>query len=412
MNYLVIGSGGREHCLSWRLLKDGSAKTVYNMTGNGGTLQDYNYSYNSFDDIEKFCISKNIDCVVIGPEAPLVDGLSDYLNIKNIPVFGPSRKAAELEGSKLFTKYILEKYNIPTAGHIDFTSKDKLIQHINSIESFPIVIKLDGLAAGKGVCVPTTKEDALLFVNEMVKDGAKVFIEDYLTGEEASVLGISDGERVYALVPAQDHKRAYDNDQGPNTGGMGAYAPTPVLNSDQLDYIEKNILQKVVDGMKNEGRPFKGVLYAGVMIDGDKINVLEFNVRFGDPETQVVLPLLDCRLGDIIQASITGNMRKDVIKFKNETAITVVIAAGGYPGSYNKNIDIAGLENLSDKVTAFHAGTVINNGRLLTNGGRILSLTAVGTSLKAAHDLVYSEIDKIKIAGSFYRKDIGHKAMK
>jgi len=413
MKFLVIGSGGREHAIAWRLLNDGSAGEIYVAPGNGGIDDKYRVKIQADDfvAISEFCVEKKIDLVVIGPEVPLVNGLADFLEFKGIRVFGPSKKAAMIEGSKLFAKRIMESYNVPTAGHWDFKGKKDLIEFIKKQVNYPVVIKLDGLAAGKGVGIPQNQKEALNFVKENVKEDSRVFVEEYLEGEEASVLSISDGVTVIPLVAAQDHKRVFDGDKGPNTGGMGAYAPAPVVTPERMNFIRERVLQPVIDGMRSEGIPFKGILYAGVMISRDRITVLEFNARFGDPETQVILPLLDVKLGDLLNAAVDGKLAGFNLKFKNANAMTVVVAAGGYPGSYEKGKVIAGIDNVSDKITVFHAGTENRNGMILSNGGRVLNVTSVGSTLKEAQQNIYDEIGKIGFEGSFYRKDIGYRAL-
>jgi len=413
MKYCVIGSGGREHTIAWRLLNDGSASEVYVLPGNGGIEDRFRVDIpiNDFPAIEKFCIEKDIDTIIVGPEAPLVEGIVDYFLEKNIPVFGPTKKAAMLEGSKLFAKMIMEKYGVPTAAHDDFTDKELLREHIQSRNDFPLVIKLDGLAAGKGVCVAMDKKEALDFIAENVAEGQKVFVEEFIDGEEASVLGISDGETILTFTAAQDHKRIFDGDTGPNTGGMGAYAPAPVMDAAKLERVYNEVLKPTIDGMRSEGIPFRGILYAGIITKGDDIKVLEFNVRFGDPEAQVILPLLNEKLGDIIQGSIQGTLGSMNITFREKHAITVVMASGGYPGSYDKGKIITGLDAVSDDVIVFHAGTKNDNGTILTSGGRVLNVTAVGDSLVDAREMVYREIQKIRFDGAFYRKDIAHRAL-
>ncbi len=415
MKYLIIGSGGREHALYWRLQSDGSAKQddVYAAPGNGGIADSSRVvlKTDDFGGIEKFCIEKKIDAVIVGPEAPLVSGIVDYMNRKKIPAFGPTKAAAMLEGSKLFAKSIMNKYRIPTANHYEFNDKSELIKYIKSAVEFPLVIKLDGLAAGKGVAIPESANEALDFINMNVNEGTKVFIEDFIDGEEASILGISDGSTVIPLVSAQDHKRIFDGDKGPNTGGMGAYAPAPLVDERLLARIRKEVLEPAVDGMKKEGIPFKGVLYAGLIIKGDTIKVLEFNARFGDPETQVILPLLNEKLGDIVDRSINGNLNNFHISFKNKYALTVVMSSGGYPGNYEKGKEITGLNSLNGEIIAFHAGTESKNGRIYTNGGRVLNITSLGNDLMDARNKVYGEIGKIKYEGAFFRKDIGHRAL-
>ena len=416
MKYLVIGSGGREHCIAWRLLNDGSASEVFVVPGNGGIAPKYrvNISMDDFAAIADFCVSNNIDMVVVGPEMPLAGGIVDFLTEKNIKVFGPSKKAAMLEGSKLFAKQIMNKYSVPTAEYHEFLGKQELLTFINETKTFPLVIKLDGLAAGKGVGIPENKQEAIDFIEANVSDNTKVFIEEYLDGEEASVLGISDGEHIKCFAAAQDHKRVFDGDKGPNTGGMGAYAPAPIVTEALMERINKEVMQPVIDGMKQEGIPFKGVLYAGLMIKGDIIKVLEFNARFGDPETQVLLPILEGSLGDIFLASVNGTIDKTEMSYSNKHAITVVMASGGYPGTYEKGKKIKGLSNdekKKDDTIIFHAGTENIKEEIVTSGGRVLNVTATGLSLREAREKAYAEIAKISFDNSFYRKDIGHRAL-
>jgi len=414
MKYLVIGSGGREHAIYWRLISDGSADECYVLPGNGGIDEKFRVRISPSDHpaVAEFCREKKIDMVIVGPEVPLVEGLVDFLEVEHIPVFGPSKKAAQLEGSKLFAKMIMEKYHVPTAKHLDFIGSEKLLSYIKSNKEYPMVIKLDGLAAGKGVGIPCNEEEAIAFVNENIKSNTHVFVEDFLDGEEASVLGISDGERIYPFVAAQDHKCAYDGDKGPNTGGMGAYAPAPVVSSDLLEKVRLTVLQPVVDGMKKEGIPFTGILYAGLMVKGGSFKVLEFNTRFGDPEAQVILPLLEGKLGDLIFAAVKGKLSADMIHFKKKAAMTVVIASGGYPGAYEKGKEIKGLDSLSDDIIVFHAGTNTLHGKTVSDGGRVLTVTAIDQTLAGAKKKIYGEIGKISFEKSFFRTDIGNKALK
>ncbi len=413
MKYLIIGSGGREHAIAWRLMNDGSAGEIYVAPGNGGIEERYrvNIQADDFEGISSFCVKKKIDLVVIGPEVPLVNGLADFLEEKGIRCFGPSMKAAMIEGSKLFAKRIMESYSVPTAGHWDFTGSKSLIEFIEQQQTYPLVIKLDGLAAGKGVAIPQNRIEAMEFIEENVKSNSRVFVEEFLEGEEASLLSISDGVTVIPLVAAQDHKRVFDGDMGPNTGGMGAYAPAPVVTPERMKFIQDRVLQPVIDGMRSEGIPFKGILYAGVMISGDKITVLEFNARFGDPETQVILPLLDVKLGDLLNAAVDVKLADFDLKFKDSHAMTVVVAAGGYPGNYEKGKVITGLDNVSEKLMVFHAGTESRDGNIVSNGGRVLNVTSIGKTLKEAQQNIYEEIGKLEFDGSFYRKDIGYRAL-
>jgi len=414
MKYCVIGSGGREHALSWRLLHDGSAEEVYVIPGNGGIAQEYRIKLqvNDFQGICEFCAKQKIDMVIVGPEAPLVEGIVDYLEGKGIPVFGPSKAAARLEGSKLFAKRIMNKYGVPTGGYREFTGRDRLIEYIHQNRSYPIVVKLDGLAAGKGGGVCGNREEALQFVGSMVNESSRVFVEEYIEGEEASVLGICDGDTVIPLIAAQDHKRAYDGDKGPNTGGMGAYAPAPVMDERRMKRVHEEILKPTVEGMRREGHPFKGILYAGLIIRDDDIKVLEYNVRFGDPETQVILPLLKNRLGDLLGGAVSGGLGKASAGFYDKFAVTVVMASGGYPGSYEKGKIIAGLEGLDADELVFHAGTDLKDGSYVTSGGRVLNVTALGRSFAEARERAYLTLGKIGFEGAQYRTDIGHRAMK
>ena len=413
MKYLVIGSGGREHCIAWRLLNDGSASRVYVSPGNGGIPSDsrVNIAIDDFNGIASFCVSAGIDIVVVGPEMPLAAGIVDFLTERNIPVFGPTKKAAMIESSKLYAKYIMRKYSVPTAESHEFNGKAEIIEFIEKENKYPLVIKLDALASGKGVAIPASKSEAFDFINSNVKENTKVFTETYLEGEEASILGISDGTHIKCLIAAQDHKRVFDGDNGPNTGGMGAYAPAPVVTPILMERIQKEIMQPVIDGMNLEGTPFKGVLYAGLMINKDKINVLEFNARFGDPETQVILPLLKERLGDIIVAAINGNIDKQEISFSDMHAITVVMASKGYPGAYEKGKPILGLNAEIENATVFHAGTEEKNGQVLTSGGRVLNISAAGRTLADAKDAAYKALRGISFEGAFFRSDIAHRAL-
>ncbi len=413
MKYLIIGSGGREHTIAWRLIQDGSADEVYVAPGNGGISPSYrvDIDINDHPGIARFCVEKKIDMVIVGPEAPLVGGIIDFLDEKKIPAFGPTRKAAMLEGSKLFAKEIMDRYGVPTVPHREFRGKDELVDYIRGQKRYPLVIKLDGLAAGKGVGIPESMDEALRFINTSVTADTRVFVEDFVEGEEASVLCVSDGRNIIPFIAAQDHKRIFDGDRGPNTGGMGAYAPAPVMTDDRLSYVHEHILQRTVDGMRSEGIPFKGILYAGVIISGDSIRVLEFNVRFGDPEAQVIIPLMNGRLGDLFSASVNESLGSIDVSFKNMHAITVVVSSGGYPGEYEKGKIISGLDRVESDIIVFHAGTEFLNGNYRTNGGRVLDITALGATLAQAKERVYGSIGSISFEGAHYRTDIGHRAL-
>ena len=413
MRYCVIGSGGREHAIAWRLMTDGSADEVYVLPGNGGIDERFRVriGIDDFEGIARFCSEKKMDLVVVGPEVPLSAGISDFLNERGIRTFGPSRRAAMLEGSKIFAKRVMRACGVPTGDYREFDSRDELLRHIDSTSTFPMVIKLDGLAAGKGVGIPENRKEARAFVDSMVADGMRVLVEEYLDGEEASVLGICDGRNVVPLVAAQDHKRAYDGDRGPNTGGMGAYAPAPVMTAELLERVRREVLAPTIEGMSKEGTPFKGILYAGLIIKGDDIRVLEFNVRFGDPETQVILPLLENRLGELFNASVDGALSGCDIRFARKSAITVVMASGGYPGNYEKGRPIAGLDAIPDGAIVFHAGTERRGDELYTAGGRVLNVMATGSTLAEARDAAYEAVGRISFEGAFFRKDIGHRAL-
>ncbi|MCL2026557.1 MAG: phosphoribosylamine--glycine ligase [Leptospirales bacterium] len=414
MKYLVIGSGGREHCIAWRLLNDGSASQVFTLPGNAGLPSNLrvNIAIDDFDGIASFCVSAGIDMVVVGPEMPLADGIVDFLAKKDIPVFGPAKKAAMLESSKLYAKYIMKKYSIPTAESREFNGKTEIMEFIEKENEYPLVIKLDALASGKGVIIAASRSEAVDFINSNVTENTRVLTETYLEGEEASILGISDGTHIKCLIAAQDHKRVFDGDTGPNTGGMGAYAPAPVVTPALRERIQKEIMQPVIDGMIMEGAPFKGVLYAGLMINKDKLSVLEFNARFGDPETQVILPLLKGRLGDIIHASVNGTIDKQEISFSGMHAITVVMASKGYHGTYEKGKLISGLDAEIENVTVFHAGTEEKNGQVVTSGGRVLNVSATGRTLADARNAAYNALKRISFEGAFCRSDIAYRALK
>ncbi len=414
MRYCIIGSGGREHAIAWRLLSDGSADEVYVLPGNGGIAEEFRVKLkiDDFKGIAEFCSGERIDMVVVGPEVPLSAGITDYLVERGIRTFGPSRRAAMLEGSKLFAKRIMRACGVPTGDYHEFNTRDGLLRHIDTTEAFPMVIKLDGLAAGKGVGIPENRKDARAFVDAMVRDGMRVFVEEYLEGEEASVLGICDGDTVLPLVAAQDHKRIFDGDRGPNTGGMGAYAPAPVMTAERLERVRREVLVPTIEGMKREGIPFKGILYAGVIVKGDEIRVLEFNARFGDPETQVILPLLENRLGELFSAAVDGTLARCAVRFKRKSAITVVMASGGYPGEYETGKPIKGLDSLPEGALVFHAGTETRDGSCYTAGGRVLNVTATANDLAGARELAYEAVGRISFEGAVFRKDIGHRALK
>ncbi|MBN2011838.1 phosphoribosylamine--glycine ligase [candidate division KSB1 bacterium] len=421
MKILVIGGGGREHTLVWKLNQSPNVDKIYCAPGNAGIAQIaecVNISDTDVDALVQFADRNRIDLTVVGPEAGLVAGVVDAFQAQGLTIFGPSQKAAELEGSKIFAKYVMDKYKVPTASYKTFTDADAAKAHIKASPA-PIVVKADGLAAGKGAIVCQTTDAALKAIDMIMVDrsfgeaGNKVVIEECLKGEEASVLAISDGINFIPLVAAQDHKPIFDNDEGPNTGGMGAYAPAVLVNDDMMKTVCKTVIAPMIKGMALEGRPYRGVLYAGLMITKQGPKVIEFNCRFGDPEAQAIIPLLDCDLAELLLASCNGTLDTFEVKTSPKTAVAVVMSSGGYPGEYQKGKIIFGLENITeDNVTVFHAGTKTNNGRIVTNGGRVLAVAAVSDTVDAAISDAYHAVGKITWDGAYYRKDIAYKALK
>lgn len=419
MDILVIGSGGREHTLVWKLAQSKIVDKIYVVPGNPGMENVAECISGSVEDNEflvKIAQEKQVDLVVVGPEVPLTNGIVDEMAKVGIPSFGPQKAAAQLEGSKAFSKNIMKKYGIPTAKYEVFTDAVKAKAYIE-VEGAPIVIKADGLAAGKGVIVAETKEQALQAIEDIMCDktfgsaGNSVVIEEFMVGEEASVLAFTDGDTIIPMIPSQDHKRAYDEDKGPNTGGMGTYAPAPVITAELMQKVQTEILEPTIKAMKEEGHIYKGCLYAGLMITNDGPKVVEFNARFGDPETQVVLPLLNSDLGEIMLACTNGTLDKCNITWSDNAAVCVVMSAGGYPAKYRKGDEILGL-NEADKnnVLVFHAGTAKKDDKIVTNGGRVLGVVAIGKDIKTAVDKVYQDVKTIHFKDVYYRKDIAHRA--
>ncbi|MFZ5517213.1 MAG: phosphoribosylamine--glycine ligase [Candidatus Zhuqueibacterota bacterium] len=420
MKVLVVGGGGREHALVWKIAQSPEVDKIYCAPGNGGIrelAECVPISDSDIDGLLKFADEKHIDLTIVGPEIPLTLGIVDVFQTQGLRIFGPSQKAAELEGSKVFSKYVMEKYHIPTAAYRTFDNFELAKRYVEN-GPIPIVIKASGLAAGKGALVCFTLEEALdglkkiMVKKEFGSAGDKVVIEEFLRGEEASILAITDGEKILPLVPAQDHKAILDGDKGPNTGGMGAYAPAVLVDEEMLQTIQKQILEPVIQGMALEGRPYKGVIYAGLMITARGPKVIEFNCRFGDPETQVILPLLKNDLIEIISASIDGRLGQIKIRQHNKVAVCVVMASGGYPGHYEKGKNILGLNRpWDDGLFIFHAGTKLVEDKYLTHGGRVLGITAVGSDIHEAIKKAYAAVGKITFDGAYYRRDIGYKAL-
>lgn len=421
MNILVIGSGGREHTLAWKLAQSPLATKIYAIPGNPGMADVAEcvagISITDNAAVAQFAQEKSVDLAVVGPEVPLTNGLVDALNAVGIKAFGPTKLAAEIEGSKAFSKGLMKKYNIPTAKYEVFTDAQAAKDYIKA-EGAPIVIKADGLAAGKGVIVAMTEAEALAAIADIMEDGefgaagSRVVIEEFMEGEEASLLCFTDGETIKPMISSQDHKRAYDGDEGPNTGGMGTYAPAPVMTEAMVQTAYDSILVPTIKAMAAEGRPYKGCLYAGLMITADGPKVVEFNARFGDPETQVVLPLLESDLVEIMLACADGTLSSQEINWSDGAAVCVVMASGGYPKAYEKGKAISGLDAAKDAgALVFHAGTAEQDGAIVTAGGRVLGVVAKAADVKSAVDKAYAGVAKISFDGAFYRKDIAHRAL-
>ena len=422
MQVLVIGGGGREHTLVWKLAQSKKVTKLYAAPGNPGMkdlAECVDLDIADLDGLADWAEKHAIDLTVVGPEAPLVAGIVDVFKARGLTIFGPSAKAAEIEGSKIFSKELMEKYGVPTAF---FKVCDNLADARAFVEEkgAPIVIKAAGLAAGKGVVVAMTRDEALAALDEMMgahkfgSAGNRVVIEEFMEGEEASLLAFTDGKTIVPMLAAQDHKRVNDGDQGPNTGGMGAYCPAPVMTDALKEKTVKEVLRPIVDALAKEGRPYSGCLYAGLMIKGDSVKVVEFNARFGDPETQVVLPLLKSDLAEIMVACANGTLTPDLVEWSDKAAVCVVMASGGYPASYKKGIPITGLKaaNAMDDVVVFHAGTREEDGKILTNGGRVLGVTAVADDIPSAQQKAYDAVDKIHFDGAHYRQDIAWRALR
>lgn len=419
MNVLLIGSGGREHALAWKISESPLLKKFYAIPGNPG-IADFaecieNISVDDNQAVIKFALDNKIDFVVVGPENPLVNGLVDELEKVGIKSFGCNKIAAQIEGSKIFAKNLMKKYKIPTAEFEIFDNPDDAKNYLRN-KNFPIVIKADGLAAGKGVIIAQDLSEGLAAVDEMKNFGAagsKIVIEEFMNGEEASVLAFADGENIIPMIAAQDHKKIFDNDEGLNTGGMGAYAPAPVVNSEVMQKVQDKILKPIIAALKAENIIYRGCLYAGLMIVDGEPKVVEFNARFGDPETQAVLPLLKDDLLEIMPACAEGKLADKKISWSEDFAICVILASGGYPKSYEKNFEITGIkkaESLGAKI--FHAGTKKVDNKIFTAGGRVLGVTCTDKNIRAAIDKVYKCVGEIHFDKMHYRKDIAAKALK
>lgn len=421
MKILVIGNGGREHALVWKIAQDASRPELYCAPGNAGTAAiatNLPIGAEEVPALVAWAKEHRPDLVVVGPEAPLCLGVTDALEAEGIKVFGPCEAAARLEGSKAFSKEVMEAAGVPTARFRVYTDSETAIEELDTF-GFPVVIKADGLAAGKGVVIAQTQTEAEAAIRDMLDGGrfgaagAEIVVEEFLDGEEASVFALCDGEHVVLLPAAQDHKRVFDHDEGPNTGGMGAYTPAPIATYDVMRFTKESIVLPVLRELKSRGIVYKGVLFCGLMIGRKGVNVLEFNCRFGDPETEVVVPSIASDIVPILMACAEGTLRDELVALRTEAAATVVMASPGYPGSYPKGAEITGLDAAAQTgCLVFHAGTALKEGRVVTSGGRVLTVTAFGKDLREAVTQAYEGVQKIRFDGAHYRHDIAAKAFK
>ena len=418
MKILIVGSGGREHAIAWSVAKSPKADKIYCAPGNAG-IAEYaecvDIGAMEFEKLAAFAKEKEIDLTIVGMDDPLVGGIVDVFEAQGLRVFGPRKNAAILEGSKAFSKDLMKKYGIPTAAYENFDDPEKALTYLRTEAKFPIVLKADGLALGKGVLICQDLKEAEDGVKEIMEDkkfgnaGNTMVIEEFMTGREVSVLSFVDGKTIRTMTSAQDHKRAKDGDQGLNTGGMGTFSPSPFYTEEVDEFCKKHIYQKTVDAMAAEGRPFKGIIFFGLMLTADGPKVLEYNARFGDPEAQVVLPRMENDILEVMEACVDGKLDLIDLKFQNNAAVCVVLASDGYPVKYEKGIPIHGFENFKDKdgYYCFHAGTKFKDGEIVTNGGRVLGITAKGKTLKEARKNAYEATEWIDFANKYMRHDIG-----
>ncbi|HKJ05591.1 MAG TPA: phosphoribosylamine--glycine ligase [Geopsychrobacteraceae bacterium] len=421
MKVLVVGGGGREHTLVWKIGQSPLVEKIYCAPGNPGIAELAECVHIGADEIDALCDfakAEQIDLTIVGPEVPLTMGIVDIFQAAGLEVFGPNKAAAQIEGSKKFSKDLMAKYNIPTAAYQSFTDHAAAVAYVRKTGA-PIVVKADGLAAGKGVIVANTEEQAIEAIDDIMLDkvfgtaGASVVIEEFMAGEEASFFAFTDGKNILPLASSQDHKRVYDNDEGPNTGGMGAYSPAPVVTAELHDEIVETIVRPTIEGMAREGCPYVGILYVGLMIEGGKPRVVEFNARFGDPEAQPLLMRMKSDIVPVLQACARGALTQDLIEWHDKAAVCVVMASGGYPAAFAKGLPIDGLDAAAaiDDLMVFHAGTSLKSGKVVNNGGRVLGVTALGDTVKAAIDKAYQGVAVISWENVHYRKDIGARAL-
>lgn len=415
MKILVVGGGGREHAICWKLSKEKNVEKIYCAPGNAGianVAECVNIGDTNIEELLKFAKESEIGLTIVGPEVPLVMGMVDEFEKEGLRVFGPNKKCAQLEGSKAFSKEFMIKHNIPTAKYKEYTNLEEAISEIDSF-GYPVVIKADGLAAGKGVVIPENREDAIATLKEMMSDkkfgaaGDKIVIEEFLKGIETSILAFVDNDTIVPMASAKDHKKVNNYEQGPNTGGMGTFSPSEIYTEELANKVKETVLEKTLEGFKKDGLNFKGILFVGLMITEDGEKVLEYNVRFGDPETQSVLFRLETDLHEIMEAILDNKLKDIEINYSDDEAVCVMLTSGGYPDSYEKGKIITGLENLDDDIVVFHSGTKMFDGNLVTNGGRVIGITAKSTTVKDAAEKVYENIKKINFEGMHYRTDIG-----
>ena len=414
MRILVVGGGGREHAICWKLNNESNVEKIYCAPGNAGissVAKCIDIQDSDIENLLKFAKENQIDLTIVGPEIPLVAGIVDAFEKEGLKIFGPNKECAQLEGSKAFSKDFMIRHNLPTAKYKEYTNLDEAISEIDSF-GYPVVIKADGLAAGKGVVIPENREDAITTLKEMMSDhkfgnaGDKIVVEEFLNGIETSILAFVDNDTIVPMVSSKDHKKVFEGEAGLNTGGMGTFSPSEIYTDELAKEVQEKILDKTLEGFKKDNLNYKGILFVGLMITEDGPKILEYNVRFGDPETQSVLFRLDTDLNKIISAILDNNLKNIEINYSKEEAICVMLTSGGYPENYEKGKVISGLENLDSDIVVFHSGTKFDNGNIVTNGGRVIGITAKGKTVKEAGEKVYENIKKINFEKMHYRKDI------